>query len=140
MFRKYHYLDHDISKSGVNYVGLINNISVVFISIIHFPHPQIKNLKKVHRIVVLPDYQGVGIGVRFLDFMGEIYKKNWIFGITTSNSSLVFSLKKNKRWRCIFSGRMPKIGEKTNLKSLKKTASNNRLTTSWFYDYSPQIN
>ena len=36
-------------------------------AIIHFPHP-IKSYKKVHRLVILPDYQGIGLGTLFLNW------------------------------------------------------------------------
>jgi len=36
---------------------MVNDEIAGFISVLHFPHPKVKNMKKVHRLVVLPDYQ-----------------------------------------------------------------------------------
>ena len=53
-------------------------------AILHQPSTN-KKLKRVSRLVILPDYQGIGLGTKFLDEMGEIYSKlGWDFSIITS--------------------------------------------------------
>lgn len=71
---------------------------VAFIGVIHFPHPKNKKIKKVTRLVVLPDYQGIGLGVAFLNAVAEIYN-GYDFRITTSAKNLIYALNKNKNWR-----------------------------------------
>ena len=129
MFRKYHYLNHKLRIGSDSYILTINNILCGFISIISFPHPKVKNFKKVHRLVILPDYQGLGLGSILLEKVAQYYNK-YRFCITTSAPSLIFSLKKNKNWRLFFKGRMLK---QTGLVKMQKTGSSNRLTTSWEY-------
>ena len=120
-------------KGSVCFVGYIGDNPVAFLSAIHFPHPKTKNIKKVHRLVVLPDYQGIGLGSIILDYCGKYFsKKGFKFGITTSQPSLNFSLKKNKNWSLIRIGRVGKIGKTSKINS-NKTLSINRITTSWFY-------
>lgn len=82
---------------------------VAFIGVIHFPHPKNKKIKKVTRLVVLPDYQGIGLGVAFLNAVAEMYK-DYDFRITTSAKNLIYALNKNKNWRLEDYGRhkMPK--------------------------------
>lgn len=83
-------------------------------------------------MVVLPDYQGIGLGGILLDFVGKYFTlKGFKFGITTSQPSLNFSLKKKKNWSLIRIGRIN--GNNKSLKALNKTVSFNRITTSWFY-------
>ena len=81
---------------------------------IHFPHSKVKNLKKVHRLVILPDYQGLGLGLRLLTEVGKLYKKaGFRYAITTSSPSLVFSLKTRSEWRCRHKGKarpLPSVG------------------------------
>jgi GNAT superfamily N-acetyltransferase len=130
LFAKYHYLNHSISPAAQCYLGLLNDKPVAFLAVIHFPHPKRKNLKKVHRLVVLPDYQGFGIGLNFLNFIADFYKnKNYAFGITTSQPALNHALKKSDKWVLIRYGRMVN----QNKLSLNRSNSNNRLTASWFY-------
>lgn len=101
-------------------------------AIIHFPHPKIKDLKKVHRLVVLPDYQGIGLGKIIMNFVAKLLKKrNLRLGITTSQPSLNYSLKLDKNWKLIRIGR---TSSNDGLKGLNKSISSNRITTSWIYD------
>lgn len=126
IFRKYHYLNHDLNKGSQNYVVYYEDKLCAFISIIHFPHPRADNIKKVHRLVVLPDYQGMGIGGGVLDKVSEYYKM-YRFIITTSNPALVACLK-NRGWVCINYGiNTPHTG---TLKS-GKFGVKRRITTSW---------
>lgn len=73
MFKNHHYLSHDLNKSAQCYVASWNNNIVAFGAILAMPSGTLKNAFREHRIVVLPDYQGMGIGVAFSDALGEIY-------------------------------------------------------------------
>ena len=67
--------------------------------VIHQPHGINKKIKRVSRIVVLPDYQGIGIGTRFLTEIAKIYKnKGYDFSIVTSAKNMIKSLYKNDKW------------------------------------------
>ena len=95
-----------------------------------------KNTWKGHRSVVIPDYQGIGIGTRFTDYIADIFKregKNYIS--TTSNPAMIHSRINNPKWvatrkgRCSSgsgSGRMPN-------KHIKGSTSCNRITMSFEY-------
>jgi len=58
------------------------------------------NYRRVHRLVILPDYQGIGLGRRFLEFMGDYYQRTYDakFTIVTSAKNLVKSLQKSGNW------------------------------------------
>ena len=137
MFAKYHYLSHNHNNAAHVYIALINNEIAGFISILHLPHPVAKNIKKVHRLVVLPDYQGVGFGIKFLEEIGKFYiKQKYRYTIVTSAPSLIYALKKSNNWKCKNFGR--KIGGKTGLLHGRKNVNKNqtskfRITTSWEY-------
>ena len=94
--------------------------------------PNIKpNLKKVHRLVILPDYQGIGIGGRLLDFIAKKYTDDkFVMGITTSAPSLIFSLKRHKDWKCYFFGRNT---GKQKMVGFNKTSTKNRITAAFRY-------
>ena len=127
MFAKHHYLSHNHNNAAQVYLAYINNQLAGFISILHLPNRD-KTIKKVHRLVILPDYQGLSIGVKLLNEIGKIYKKDgWRFTIVTSSPSLMFSLKRQVEWVCKNIGRLPS----QNIVEMKKTQSINRLTTSW---------
>lgn len=71
MFAPHHYLTSAYSGHGAFMAVLPDGTPVAFTSYIAFPHGRIKNAKRGHRTVVLPDYQGFGIGARLSDWMGE---------------------------------------------------------------------
>ena len=129
MFAKHHYLSHTHNNAAHVYLATINDEIAGFISVLHFPHPITKNLKKVHRLVILPDYQGAGFGIKFLNEVGKIYKKNkYKYTITTSAPSLIYALKKSNDWICTRFGRQK--GQKNKLK-IKKISSENRITANF---------
>lgn len=107
----------------------INDKIAGFMAVIHFPHP-IKCYKKVHRLVILPDYQGIGLGTLFLNEIGKILNAN--FAITTSQPALINSLKNNNNWICTRNTRNTRNNGKSG-KSLNKTLSNKRITTTFVY-------
>lgn len=116
MFAKHHYLSHSHNNAANVFIALINNEIAGFLSVLHFPHPKSKNIKKVHRLVILPDYQGVGFGIKFLNEIGKIYKQQKDrFTVVTSAPSLIFALKKSNLWKCNQFGRnTPHSGELRN--------------------------
>lgn len=76
VFRHHHYLDNNINKSARCFLGLYNGLAVVFASALSYPSGTVKNAWREHRTVTLPDYQGLGIGVRFSDFIAKIFVDN----------------------------------------------------------------
>ena len=63
-------------------------------AILHQPTKQRLDLKRVSRLVVLPDYQGIGIGRMFLDAIAEMYvAEGHMFEIKTSARNLIGSLR-----------------------------------------------
>lgn len=47
----------------------------------------------------MPDYQGIGLGTRLLDFMGGYLKeKGHMCSINTTAKNLIFALSKSKKW------------------------------------------
>ena len=114
---------------------MIEDTKVGFCSVIHFPHPVNKKLKLVHRIVVLPDYQGIGLSKFMLNSIGEIYKKEGAdLRLKTSSVAMKEALKHNKEWKPIGMEIMTgNKGHNTNMPELNKTRSGKRVTFSFKY-------
>jgi ABC-type lipoprotein export system ATPase subunit/GNAT superfamily N-acetyltransferase len=72
-FGKHHYLDTRISRSVHCYVGLIGEKPVAFHAAIHSTNRDIHSYWRGHRTVVLPEFQGLGIGTAFSDAIAQIY-------------------------------------------------------------------
>jgi GNAT superfamily N-acetyltransferase len=128
LFFRYHYLDRNLHKSATEYVGFYNGKPVAFCAYIFFPNHGFCT-RKVHRLVVLPDYQGIGLGIQMLNLtaMIETEAHKWI-GITTSLNGFAKSLMKNKTWKLIHAGR---IGVNRYNKWAGASSSANRNTYSF---------
>lgn len=97
---KYHYLSHDLHKGAACFGAYVEGRLVAFAAMLHFPHHSSKVIKRVHRIVVHPDWQGLGIGGVLLDWLGEFYAARRLrLRIITAHPGLVARLHRSPRWR-----------------------------------------
>lgn len=74
LFRQYHYLNANLNKAARCFVAFWNGVPVAFIAYLHLVNNRIKNAKKGHRVVVLPDYQGVGVGMALIRYIAACLK------------------------------------------------------------------
>lgn len=72
-FSKHHYLSTDINRSARCWIAVWDGLLVGFASAIAYPSGTVKNAWRGHRTVVLPEFQGMGIGARISDAVGEIF-------------------------------------------------------------------
>jgi energy-coupling factor transporter ATP-binding protein EcfA2 len=102
LFSKHHYLSAEIQKNARCFVAFWRDIPVAFASVLHFPHPKSLNMKREHRTVCLPDYQGVGIGNALSDFIGSaMVALGYRYVSISSHPSMIFARAKSKKWRMI---------------------------------------
>lgn len=100
-------MNSDLNNSSKCF-GLYNeqNEIIGFCAVIHQPHNKILNLKRVHRLVILPDYQGIGLGTKFLNVVAEyITKQGNELSIVTSAKNMIATLYKSDRWFCTSYGK-----------------------------------
>ena len=123
LFRQYHYLNHNLASNTTNIFLLLNENQdkVGFIAFRVFPHPRIA-LEKIHRLVILPDYQGIGLGNSFLSKTCALHfkEKNKTISITTSLLRFANSIKKNKDFICFHCGPSGKNKGKSSLNKRKR--------------------
>ena len=105
---------------------------MAFIAVAHV-HMRV-HFFRVSRLVVLPDYQGIGIGKRLLNFVAELYTSqiNLPFYLVTSNPQLIRGNLPN--WKVKRAGHCNNRGEDTPINlGLSKSVSGRRLTVSLWY-------
>lgn len=127
MFRRYHYLNHDINKSARCWVATLNGDICAFTSVLPFVG-RLKNTWRGHRTVVLPDFQGIGIGSILTDSVAQILMdegKSYV--TTTSNPKLIHARASSPKWQTYRFGRSGKHG------ITAKTAAAGRITASFRY-------
>ena len=99
LFGPHHYLSESLAPSAVCFAGLWDDHPVVFLAVLPFPHPSYRNAYRAHRLVTLPDYQGVGLGNRFCDHLAGVYHSlGRPFFVTTGHPARVGTLSRNPRW------------------------------------------
>ena len=74
IFKDHHYLTSDFNKSCKCLLFEWNNIPVAFVGILNTPRRGIPYGCSVSRIVILPDYQGLGLSTEIFNFVGGIVK------------------------------------------------------------------
>ena len=69
--------------------------------------PMRKGWKRVHRLVVLPDYQGIGLGTKFINEICREYIKNGMnVNLTTTTPALIHGLARDRNWALVRKGRV----------------------------------
>jgi hypothetical protein len=106
-----------------------------------------KGVKRVHRLVTLPEYQGIGLGSHFIDFIAGLYIADGLkFNLITTTPALRFSLEKSGKWFLRRSGYVQKPGNIKHLSEdrykighIVKSFSCDRITYSFDYIGEPTI-
>jgi predicted acetyltransferase len=74
LFKEHHYLTSKGSKAFSHYLFTWNNKPVGIVVVSPLPSAHLKNAFRGSRTVILPDFQGLGIGAVASDFIGAIYR------------------------------------------------------------------
>ncbi len=75
-FSQYHYLTESLNKSARCYVGIWEGQVVGFVATMAYPSGTVQNAFREHRLVIHPDYQGLGLGPRLSEVVADHYIKN----------------------------------------------------------------
>lgn len=127
MFKSHHYLSSSLHPAAKCFIALINDNPIAFSSYMHFQHPHLKNHKREHRTVVLPDYQGIGVGNIISDFVGQYcLDQGFSYSSITSHPAMIFHRMKNPNWIMF---RAPNIGRANS--KWKLMSAYNRITASF---------
>ena len=73
VFGQHHYLSADMNKAATVYTLYWGDILVGLNAVLPNPSGWIKYSRRESRLVILPDYQGLGIGTKFSEFIGDYY-------------------------------------------------------------------
>lgn len=100
LFGQYHYLTGSLAPGARCYIAYINESPCAFFaSIQSMGH---KYARRGHRLVVLPEFQGIGIGGKFITWCAE-YEIATLglksFRATTSNYFFARALAKSPKWK-----------------------------------------
>lgn len=74
LFAPFHYMSADLHRAARCFGLWVGDRLAAFAGVIHFPHPKVNDVKRVSRLVTLPDYQGMGLAFALVDKLGSAYK------------------------------------------------------------------
>jgi len=135
VFHQHHYMSSGISPTAKVYLAyaLIDNAYHLAGMFSTMPAMGMKGWVRGHRTVILPDFQGLGIGNKMIEAVAQhlydCYKTR--FRATTSAPGIVkYRLKRPDKWRLVngVESKMP-----SGNKNIKVKTSAGRLITSWVY-------
>jgi len=133
IFRSYHYLNGKLGAGVRCYVALYQNKPIGFIAV---GCVRMKaKYYRVSRLVVLPDYQRIGVGKRLLNFIAELYvsQTKVPFYILTSNPQIIRGNLAN--WKIARYGHASKGKNNTRINTeIKNSLSRKRITVSLQYN------
>ena len=136
MFRNYHYLNGSLGAGVRCYTAVYQSKPVAFIAVACVRMKS--KYYRVSRLVVLSDYQGIGVGKRLLNFIAELYtsQTKLPFRILTSNPQIIhgnLSSWKIERFGHASMGR----GDTRINNEIRSSLSRKRITVSMQYRCNP---
>jgi GNAT superfamily N-acetyltransferase len=100
LFKKEHYLTSDINKAARCFVACWEGVPVGFSAVLAMPSGTVKNAWRGHRLVVLSDYQGLGIGNRLSEWVAQrLIDDGKRFFSKTANIKLGLYRDNSPRWK-----------------------------------------
>lgn len=100
LFARHHYLSGALSRAARLYVATWNGTPVACCALVAlYGHA---GRRRIHRLVTLPDFQGVGIGSRLLDHVANFEKESGHrVNITTSHPAVIAHCRRSSRWKAV---------------------------------------
>lgn len=118
LFARHHYLSGSLAPGARCYLGLWNGEPVTFCATV--PIITRKHHRRFTRIVTLPDYQGMGIGMKVVAAVAVLHRREGFrINVTSSHPALIRHCKHSPLWKTV---------------NVKKTGSSSR-SASQFQQY-----
>lgn len=101
-FAPFHYLTADLNKAARCFALLIDGRPAAFAGVLYRPHPKVRDIVGVSRLVTLPDFQGLGLAFALVDRLGAVYRANGQRLHTyPAHPALVRGFDKSKMWAMV---------------------------------------
>jgi len=134
MFRRHHYLSGSLSTAARCYLAVWNDVPVGFCATVALLGR--KGRRRISRIVTLPDYQGVGIGMTMAESVARIHRREGHrINVTASHPALIAHCRRSPRWRAVNFKKTGSPGPRGFLKGYRSSAG--RAVVSFEYLGSP---
>lgn len=132
LFKKHHYLTENVNKSCKFFLFTWNDKPIGICAVINQPRKGCPNGFAISRIVVLPDFQGMGLGTKICEFTASLFvnQKGKVY-IKTVNPALGIYHNNSNLWRgTAQNGKVRKLKDDTD-----KRARNRLTRASYCHEY-----
>jgi GNAT superfamily N-acetyltransferase len=100
LFAPHHYLSGQLSARARCYAAFWKGNPVSFCAVL--PLVGRKNHWRITRLVTLPDYQGIGIGMRVAEAVCRMYRESGLrMNITASHPAVIAHCRRSPEWRTV---------------------------------------
>lgn len=109
IFKQHHYLTENIQKSAEMFMIELNGQYIGFFGILPFPGVGDAKTRRLSRMVILPDFQGLGIGTQIFNYLCSLYAaEGHQMYVRTVSPGLGKFMEKNDNWQATSSnGKIP---------------------------------
>jgi hypothetical protein len=138
-FSKYHYLSDDLPKGRRYFFGLYHGVNQIgFLCFANYTPVKPGTVPIFHsnRLVIHPDFCGLGVGIKFVNFCSDYLKQKYGYRIMAkfSSVSMYRARIKDNKWRLINISRLIKGAPKVGSKMERKTGFREYVKT-WSFEY-----
>jgi GNAT superfamily N-acetyltransferase len=100
LFKRHHYLSGSLPRGARCYLTTWDGVPVNFCATVSLVAR--KNHRRFARIVTLPDFQGIGIGMRAVAAVAELHRaEGHRMNVTSSHPALVRHCERSPLWRLV---------------------------------------
>ena len=100
LFKRHHYLSGSLAAGARCYLTTWNGVPVNFCATL--PLIARKGHRRFTRIVTLPDYQGIGIGMRAVAAVAELHRAEGLrINVTSSHPALICHCRRSPLWKAV---------------------------------------
>lgn len=100
LFAPHHYLTGKALKTAYWFLASVAGRPVAIASAIYFPHAFRPSFRE-HRLVTLPDWQGVGIGNALSAYVGSLFRARGLYRSVTSHPAMIAQRCRSPLWKMI---------------------------------------
>lgn len=99
LFAPFHYMTSELNKCAKCYMLSVNDQPAAFAGMIPYPHPHVKNIRRLSRLVTLPDFQGIGLAFVLVDAIAAAHQSlGYRMRCYPAHPALVRSYAKSPLW------------------------------------------
>ncbi|MCA9103045.1 MAG: ABC transporter ATP-binding protein [Planctomycetales bacterium] len=100
LFKKHHYLTAELHRSASCFLALWGDVPVAFCATL--PLQGRRGVRRISRLVTLPDFQGIGVGMKLAAAVAEIHcDEERRTRITASHPAVIGHCRHSPLWRCV---------------------------------------